>query len=170
VEPAPTTYPAVGAGVDQPSELPGGIAQGWPVGRVAVVEVDAAASGADGVRAAGEQLAGLLGEQGEGVGAVVAATVLLAWSHPARIRSEAALAALAGASPLPASSGNTTRHRLNRGGERRLNRALCTVALVRMATIPAPATTSPAAPPKAAPNARSCATSSATSAGNYSEP
>lgn len=67
-----------------------------------------------------------------GVGAVVAATVLLAWSHPGRIRSEAAFAALAGASPLPASSGNTTRHRLNRGGDRRLNRALYTVALVRM--------------------------------------
>jgi transposase len=44
-----------------------------------------------------------------GVGAVVAATVLLAWSHPGRIRSEAAFAALAGTSPLPASSGNTTR-------------------------------------------------------------
>jgi transposase len=67
-----------------------------------------------------------------GVGAVVAATVLLAWSHPRRIRSEAAFAALAGASPLPASSGNTTRYRLNRGGDRRLNRALYTVALVRM--------------------------------------
>jgi len=67
-----------------------------------------------------------------GVGPVVAATVLLAWSHPGRIRSEAAFAALAGASPLPASSGNTTRHRLNRGGDRRLNRALYTVALVRM--------------------------------------
>jgi transposase len=67
-----------------------------------------------------------------GVGAVVAATVLLAWSHPGRIRSEAAFAALAGASPLPASPGNTTRHRLNRGGDRRLNRALYTVALARM--------------------------------------
>ncbi|WP_245712804.1 transposase [Micromonospora nigra] len=50
-----------------------------------------------------------------GVGAAVAATVLLAWSHPGHIRSDAAFAALAGASPLPASSGNTTRHRLNRG-------------------------------------------------------
>ncbi|WP_247686739.1 IS110 family transposase [Micromonospora sp. C31] len=63
---------------------------------------------------------------------VVAATVLLAWSHPGRIRSEVEFAALAGASPLPASSGNTTRHRLNRGGDRCLNRALCTVALIRM--------------------------------------
>jgi transposase len=52
--------------------------------------------------------------------------------HPGRIRSEAAFAALAGTSPLPASSGNTPRYRLNRGGDRRLNRALYTVALVRM--------------------------------------
>lgn len=66
-----------------------------------------------------------------GVGAVVAATVLLAWSHPGRVRSEAAFAALAGASPVPASSGNTQRHRLNRGGDRRLNKALFTIVLVR---------------------------------------
>jgi glycine/D-amino acid oxidase-like deaminating enzyme len=52
-----------------------------------------------------------------GIGPVTAATVLVAWSHPGRIRNEAAFAALAGVSPLPASSGNTTRHRLNRGGD-----------------------------------------------------
>jgi transposase len=63
---------------------------------------------------------------------VVAATVLHAWSHPGRIHSEAAFAALAGVSPLPASSGNTRRHRLNRGGDRRLNRALYTAALTRL--------------------------------------
>jgi transposase len=57
-----------------------------------------------------------------GVGPVVAATVLQAWSHPGRVHSEAAFAALAGVAPLPASSGNTRRHRLNRGGDRRLNR------------------------------------------------
>lgn len=67
-----------------------------------------------------------------GVGAVVAATVLLAWSHPGRVRSEAALASLSGTRPIPASSGNTERHRLNRGGDRRLNRAITTIALVRM--------------------------------------
>lgn len=67
-----------------------------------------------------------------GVGAVVAATVLTTWSHPERVRSEAALASLAGTCPIPASSGNTVRHRLNRGGDRRLNRALTTVVLVRM--------------------------------------
>jgi len=69
-----------------------------------------------------------------GVGSVVAACVLTAWSHPGRVRSEAAFAALAGTCPIPASSGNTVRHRLNRGGDRRLNRALTTVVIVRMRT------------------------------------
>lgn len=72
-----------------------------------------------------------------GVGAVVAASVLIAWSHPGRLRSEAAFAALAGTCPVPASSGNTVRHRLNRGGDRRLNRALTTVVIVRMRIDPA---------------------------------
>jgi transposase len=58
--------------------------------------------------------------------------VPVSWSHAGRLRSEAAFAALAGASPIPASSGQVTRHRLNRGGDRRLNRALHTVALVRL--------------------------------------
>jgi transposase len=69
-----------------------------------------------------------------GVGSVVAACVFAAWSHPGRVRSEAAFAALAGTCPIPASSGNTLRHRLNRGGDRRLNRALTTVVIVRMRT------------------------------------
>ncbi len=69
-----------------------------------------------------------------GVGSVVAACVLTAWSHPGRVRSEAAFAALAGTCPIPASSGNTLRHRLNRGGDRRLNRALTTIVIVRMRT------------------------------------
>jgi transposase len=69
-----------------------------------------------------------------GVGSVVAASVLTAWSHPGRVRSEAAFAALAGTCPIPASSGNTLRYRLNRGGDRRLNRALTTVVIVRMRT------------------------------------
>ncbi|WP_029259815.1 MULTISPECIES: IS110 family transposase [unclassified Microbacterium] len=59
-----------------------------------------------------------------GIGPVTAAVVLTAWSHHGRVRSEAAFAALAGVNPIPASSGNTTRHRLNRGGDRRLNNAL----------------------------------------------
>lgn len=71
-----------------------------------------------------------------GVGAVTAAIVLTVWSHPGRIRSEAAFAQIAGTCPIPASSGNTVRHRLNRGGDRRLNRALNTVILTRMRTDP----------------------------------
>jgi transposase len=67
-----------------------------------------------------------------GVGPVSAAQVLVSWSHVGRLRSEAAFAALAGASPIPASSGQVTRHRLNRGGDRQLNRALHTVAVVRL--------------------------------------
>lgn len=72
-----------------------------------------------------------------GVGAVVAAAVLVAWSHPGRVRSEAAMASLAGTCPIPASSGNTVRYRLNRGGDRRLNRALTTTVIVRMRIDPA---------------------------------
>ena len=49
-----------------------------------------------------------------------------------RVRNEAAFAALAGAAPLEASSGQRIRHRLNRGGDRDLNRALHTVAITRM--------------------------------------
>lgn len=60
-----------------------------------------------------------------GVGAIVAATVLCAWSHPGRIHSEAAFAMLAGVAPIPANSGQVTnRYRLNRYGDRQLNRAL----------------------------------------------
>jgi transposase len=69
-----------------------------------------------------------------GVGPVVAAQLLVSWSHRGRVRNEAAFAALAGASPLEASSGQRIRHRLNRGGDRDLNRALHTVAITRMRT------------------------------------
>jgi transposase len=68
----------------------------------------------------------------KGIGPVCAATTWTAWSHLGRIRSEAAFAALAGTNPVPASSGNTTRHRLNRTGDRRLNHALHTIVLTRM--------------------------------------
>jgi len=66
-----------------------------------------------------------------GVGPIVAAQLIVTWSHHGRIRSEAAFARLAGVAPLPASSGLTTRHRLSRGGDRQLNRALHTVILHR---------------------------------------
>ena len=71
-----------------------------------------------------------------GVGPIVAATVLCAWSHPGRCRSDAAFAMLGGAAPIPASSGQTIRVRLNRSGDRQLNQALYTVALTRLRTDP----------------------------------
>lgn len=68
-----------------------------------------------------------------GVGPHVAAKLLAAiGDNPDRIRSEAAFAKLCAACPIPASSGKTTRHRLNRGGDRRANNALHTIVLVRM--------------------------------------
>lgn len=69
-----------------------------------------------------------------GVGALTAAQLLISWSHHGRIRNEAAFASLAGVAPLPASSGQTSRHRLNRTGDRQLNRALHTIALTRLRT------------------------------------
>ena len=73
-----------------------------------------------------------------GVGPIVAATVLCAWSHPGRVHSEAAFAMLAGVAPIPANSGQvTTRHRLNRYGDRQLNNALHTVVASRIQYQPA---------------------------------
>jgi transposase len=72
-----------------------------------------------------------------GVGPINAATVLAAWSHPGRCRSDAAFAMLAGAAPIPASSGKTVRYRLNRHGDRQLNRALHNIALSRLRFDPA---------------------------------
>ena len=71
-----------------------------------------------------------------GVGPVSAAQAIVSFSHPGRCRSEAAYAKLGGTSPLPASSGQTVRHRLNRGGDRALNRAIHAIALVRMRSCP----------------------------------
>jgi len=72
-----------------------------------------------------------------GVGPIVAAQLIVTWSHRDRVGSEAAFARLAGVAPLPASSGLTTRHRLSRGGDRQLNRALHTVILHRRQHDPA---------------------------------
>jgi len=66
-----------------------------------------------------------------GVGAITAAQLLVSWSHAGRIRNENAFAAMAGVAPVPASSGKVVRHRLNRQGDRRLNRALHVVAICR---------------------------------------
>ncbi len=72
-----------------------------------------------------------------GVGPQTAATLLsVAGDNPERLKSEASLAALCGVNPLPASSGKTIRHRLNRGGNRTANNAIWTVAMVRMRSEP----------------------------------
>lgn len=72
-----------------------------------------------------------------GVGPQTAAVLIaVAGDNPERLRSEAALAALCGVNPLPASSGKTVRHRLNRGGDRQANNALWTIAMVRMRSEP----------------------------------
>ncbi|MER5547962.1 IS110 family transposase, partial [Streptomyces sp. NPDC002589] len=72
-----------------------------------------------------------------GVGAITAAQILVSWSHPGRFRSEAAFASFAGVAPIPAPSGPTNKHRLNRGGDRQLNRAMHTITLIRMRLDPA---------------------------------
>lgn len=71
-----------------------------------------------------------------GVGPHAAAQLVLSWSHPGRIRSEAAFARLAGAAPIPASSGQTVRYRLDRSGDRKLNRALHLILVTRKRTHP----------------------------------
>ncbi len=72
-----------------------------------------------------------------GVGPQTAAILIaVAGDNPERLRNEATLAALCGASPLQASSEKTTRHRLNRGGDRAANNALWTIAMVRMRSEP----------------------------------
>ena len=99
-----------------------------------------------------------------GVGPIVAATVLCAWSHPGRIHSEAAFAMLAGVAPIPANSGQvTTRYRLNRYGDRNSTGRCTPSSNPGSATTNPPATTSPAAPPRAKPAARSNAAWPATS-------
>lgn len=66
-----------------------------------------------------------------GIGPLVAAKVLGEVRDPRHYASTAAFAAHAGVAPIPASSGNTHRHRLARGGNRQLNRALFTIAMVQ---------------------------------------
>ena len=71
------------------------------------------------------------------IGHVGAAQLLLtAGDNPDRLRSEASFAALCGVSPVPASSGKTIRHRLNRGGDRHANSALHIIAIGRLRTDP----------------------------------
>jgi transposase len=98
-----------------------------------------------------------------GVGPIVAAAVLCAWSHHGRCRSEAAFAMLGGAAPIPASSGQTMRYRRNRSGDRQLNQALHVVVMTRLRTDQRPALTPSGVAPRARPTARSNAAWSATS-------
>ena len=72
-----------------------------------------------------------------GVGPHSAAQLVLSWSHRGRIESEAAFARLAGAAPIPASSGKTVRYRLDRSGDRKLNRALHMILVTRKRSHPA---------------------------------
>lgn len=75
--------------------------------------------------------------QTHGIKVITAAQLLItAGDNPERLHSEAAFAMLCGVAPLPASSGKTTRHRLNRGGDRAANSALHKIAIARLATDP----------------------------------
>lgn len=72
-----------------------------------------------------------------GVGPDVAGQLLVTCGqNPDRLHSDAALAALCGISPVPASSGRTNRHRLNRGGDRHANNAIWRIAMTRIAHDP----------------------------------
>ena len=73
-----------------------------------------------------------------GVGPITAATILGELGDPTRIRSSAAFARLAGTAPIPVWSSDKPRYRLDRGGNRRLNAALHTIALTQSRTDPAP--------------------------------
>jgi transposase len=101
-----------------------------------IATLDQAAAGIEAEIAAIVDLAPGLVEAEHGVGALSAAQILLSWSHAGRIRSEAAFAMLSGTAPVPVSSGRTDRHRLNRLGDRQLNRALHIIAVTRMRNHP----------------------------------
>jgi hypothetical protein len=106
----------------------------------------------------GDRLAGRIGEQVAdrpllaipGLGPLTAAKLIGEVGDVSRFRSHEAFAALAGVASIPASSGQVRRMRLNRGGNRQLNRALFTVALVQCrmpATRPSSLVTEDAQPP-----------------------
>jgi transposase len=72
-----------------------------------------------------------------GVGPISAAQLYCSWSHRGRLRNDGAFAMLGGSAPIPASSGQTVRYRLNRAGDRQLNCALHTIVLTRLQHDPA---------------------------------
>ena len=78
------------------------------------------------VKASGSTLTAILG-----VGAITAGRILGELRGVERLSGQAAFGALTGTAPVPASSGRTRRWRLNRGGNRQLNRAVHTIALTQ---------------------------------------
>lgn len=80
-----------------------------------------------------EQLAPGLQEL-PGVGPVTGSILVTVYSHHGRVRSEAAFATLGGIAPLATSSGNNSRHRLSRSGDRQLNRAIDVIVRTRMSS------------------------------------
>jgi len=68
---------------------------------------------------------------------VAAKLLIAAGDNPERIRTESGFAALCGVNLVSASSGKTTRHRLNRSGDRQANNALWVIAIVRLRSDPA---------------------------------
>jgi len=98
-----------------------------------------------------------------GFGPLTAAKLIGEIAGAGRFSSDAKLARAAGVAPIPASSGKTNRHRLDRGGNRQINSALTGSRSRGPAAIPRPRTTSPANARKARPNAKRSAASNATS-------
>jgi transposase len=99
--------------------------------RIAALAATAAELEAQIAEIAEEMAPGLVAAE-PGLGYLSAAQILLSWSHAGRIRSEAAFGMLSGTAPVPVSSGRTDRHRLNRLGDRQLNRAIHVIAVNRM--------------------------------------
>lgn len=100
-------------------------------GRYQALDAEAAALGAEAGRLSTEAAPKLV--EIFGVGPDVAGALLVAaGDNPERLRCEAAFAHLCGVSPVPASSGKTVRHRLNRSGNRQANAALHRVVVVRL--------------------------------------
>ncbi|WP_420886260.1 transposase [Candidatus Microthrix parvicella] len=97
--------------------------------------------------------------------------LVTAGDNPERLKSSAAFAHLCGVAPVPASSGRTTRHRLNRGDvERHANAALYRITLCRLDTTTPPAPTGPDVQPNRNPPKTSSAASSATSSARSTKP
>jgi transposase len=118
-----------------------------------VLTAELAALNADLVALTRQAAPRLLARCGIGIAGQLLVT---AGDNPDRLRSDAALAALCGASPVAVSSGKTVRHRLNRGGDRQANSALWVIALTRLRLDPASRAYASGAPPRARPPRRSC--------------